>query len=79
MFQSQEQIICAVPPKLLAAGPDRYGPYIAIVKADPQAGYLFTVGEPAARDFASQIAHSHSHYRQFTFDGYIVFQPVATG
>lgn len=79
MFQSQEQIICAVPPMLLAAGPDRYRPYIAMVKADPQAGYLFTVGEPAAKDFASQIAHSHRHYRQFTFDGYIVFQPVASG
>ena len=79
MFQSQEQIICAVPPMLLPQGPDRYAPYIAIVKADPQAGYLFTVGEPAARDFANQIARSHKPYRQYTFDGYIVFLPTATG
>jgi hypothetical protein len=79
MFQSQERIICAVPAMLIPQGPDRYAPYIAIVKADPQAGYLFTAGEPTARDFANQIARSHKHYRQYTFDGYIVFLPAATG
>jgi len=48
-------------------------------KADPRAVYLFTVGESAARDFANQAAHSRTHYKQFIFDGYMVFQPVATG
>lgn len=79
MFQSQEQIICAVPASLAVVGSERYLPYSSIVKTDPRAAYLFTVGEPVVRDFANQAAHSRTHYQQFIFDGYIVFQPVATG
>jgi hypothetical protein len=79
MFQSQEQIICAIPPMLLVYGRERYAPYRKIVSSDPRAAYMFTLNAPVIREFTRQIAHSSTHYKQFVFEGYVVFQPVTTG
>jgi len=75
MFQSQEQIISSIPNGLHEPGNNRYIPYIPIVNADPRAAYLFHEGSVDAIAFAKKIALSSKHYRQFIFDGYVVYQP----
>ena len=75
MFQSQEHIICAIPPGLIAPGSERYYPYNGIVSADPHAVSLFPEGSPDAIAFAKRIAHSRQHYQRFVFDGYVVYRP----
>lgn len=79
MFQSQERIICATPPMIPTSSPDRYRPYISMVKADPRAVYVFPINSSLVTTFASQIAHSGKHYHQFILDGYIVYQPIIPG
>ncbi|HEY6286139.1 MAG TPA: hypothetical protein VIX20_10790 [Ktedonobacteraceae bacterium] len=80
MIQSQEQIICAIPPILYFYGnEDRYAPYRTIVSSDPRAAYLFTLDASVVKEFTRQIAHLSKHYKQFVFDGYVVFQPVTAG
>ena len=78
IFASQEQIICNVVEVPLYEGLNRYTPYIAIVKADSTAPYVFPVGS----DFALAAAHNpqlnSSHYHHFVLDGYIVYQPIGT-
>jgi len=75
MFQSQEHIICTIPPGLIAPGNERYHPYDWIVSTDPHAVSLFPVGSPDAIAFAKRIAHSSQQYQRFVFDGYVVYRP----
>ena len=75
MFQSQEQIICAIPHGLIAPGHNRYYPYYVIVSADTHATYLFPEGSPDAIAFAKRIAHSRQQYQRLVFDGYVVYRP----
>lgn len=75
MFQSQEHIICAIPPGLIATGSERYLPYNRIVSANPHAVFLFPEGSPDAIAFAKRIAHSIQRYQRFDFDGYVVYRP----
>ncbi len=75
MFQSQEQIICAIPYGLIALGRERYHPYYVTVSADTHATYLFPEGSPDAIAFAQRIAHSRQHYQRLVFDGYVVYRP----
>ena len=75
MFQSQERIICAIPPGLIAEGSERYLAYNWIVRADQDAVYMFPEGSPDAIAFAERIGLSSVHYRRFDFDGYVVYRP----
>ncbi len=76
VFQSQEQVISVVPPGLTEPGGNRYTAYVPIVKADPQAAYVFAANSPDALAFAKKIAHSTTHYRRYDFGIYVVYQPV---
>jgi hypothetical protein len=75
MFQSQERIICAIPPGLIAPGSERYLPYVGIVRADPHAVSMFPEGSADAIAFAKRIAHSSQRYQRFDFDGFVVYRP----
>ena len=77
IFQSQERIICGALKDDLGLGHDRYVPYQVIVHKDPQTAYVFPIGSPQAAAMARNVRSSNRHYRYFTFDGYVVYQPVA--
>lgn len=78
IFASQEQIICNVVDLQLHEGLNRYTPYIAIVKADSTAPYVFPVGSDFAQAAAHNAVLNSANYRRFTLDGYVVYQPVGT-
>jgi hypothetical protein len=65
VFLSKEHIICS------SVEFNRYLPYVALVKADPDADYVFPMG-------ASQIASltTARHYLRFELDGYVIFRPL---
>jgi hypothetical protein len=75
IFQSRERIICYSLKDNLYTGQNRYLPYMAIVRSDKYAAYVFQVGSPSASQFAHLIRRSQSRYRHFVFDGYVVYQP----
>ncbi|HLI06424.1 MAG TPA: hypothetical protein VKV40_07645 [Ktedonobacteraceae bacterium] len=74
MFLSDTRIICGVLDNDLQPGQNRYQPYFAQVRNDPQAAYVFTIGSPQATLLAKKL--SPGQYRMFTFDGYVVYQPA---
>lgn len=76
IFQSQERIICSSLKEKLNAGFDRYQPYHVIVRQDPHAAYVFPQGSPQALAIAQRVRTTRHRYRFFTFDGYVVYQPV---
>ena len=77
-FASDEHIICGVlDSDLQGTHNNRYTPYLALVRADPRAAYVFLMGSPQAATMARQAASSGVHYQRFYFDGYIVYQPVS--
>jgi hypothetical protein len=73
-FLSQEKIICAVLDNNLHPGFDRYMPYRAIVRADPNPTYIFASDSPQARILQQQARLAPSRYRVYTFDRYLVYQ-----
>lgn len=79
-FQSQEKVICSVLDDQLKPGFDRYLPYRSIVRAAPRPAYIFSLnsasGQKQAQALQLRIASSSTHYRQYTFDGYVVYQPM---
>jgi hypothetical protein len=72
-FLSQEHIICAVIDGHLRPVYNRYGPYYAIVIADPHAAYVFPFPSWEAHSVAQKMALSHKHYQELLFDGYVIF------
>ncbi|HEY6409697.1 MAG TPA: hypothetical protein VIY29_19735, partial [Ktedonobacteraceae bacterium] len=77
-FASQEGIVCNVVLTNLHEGVNRYTPYIAIVKADPTAPYVFPLGSDFAQAAAQNALLNSSHYRRFVLDGSIVYQPTGS-
>jgi hypothetical protein len=79
-FLSREQIICAVVDGQLKVNPrySRYAPYVPIVKADPNAAYVFTLEAGKIPTFAKRVTLLPGHYQQFIFGNYVVYQPVNT-
>ena len=72
-FQSQERVICIV----LDAGTfDRYPAYRPIVKNDPRAAYVYPAGMVFIAQAQKNLERAGIPYREFTFDGYVVIQPV---
>lgn len=78
IFQSREQIICSVLDQYLQPALDRYMPYRSIVRADHHAAYVFAQGTDYAAAIARRVkqAPPNVHYREFTFDGFVIYQPV---
>lgn len=73
-FQTRERIICAVLNDTLAPGYNRYGPYVAAVRADPCAAYVLPAGSSMAAAFARQPPRGVA-YHHTAFDGYEVYSP----
>jgi hypothetical protein len=74
IFQSNERIICSNLDAQLKPAQDRYIPYRDMVKAAPQATYVFPINSPQARAIEHALAHLHQPYQRFIFDGYVVYQ-----
>jgi hypothetical protein len=70
VFLSKEHIICS------SVGQNRYLPYVALVKADPYAAYVFPLGASQIPSLTRRMAHSARHYQRFDLDGYVIFRPV---
>jgi hypothetical protein len=79
-FVSREQIICGVVDGQLKVQPhySRYAPYVPIVKADPNAAYVFPLEAGKIPTFAKRVTLLPGHYQQFIFGNYVVYQPVNT-
>nr|HET6901508.1 hypothetical protein [Ktedonobacteraceae bacterium] len=79
IFQSDEKIMCAVIDTQGQLGFNRYTPYISIVKADPDAAYVFYAGSPPPTTFTGKAAPPQTiSFQHLTFDGYDVYLPRHT-
>jgi hypothetical protein len=76
IFRSREQIICSVVDGQLKPGYDRYMPYHFIVRAAPHPAYVFPPGSTSADILKHQMQASGKHYREYTFEGYLVYQII---
>ncbi len=75
-FQSYERITCSDLKANLQPVGDRYKPNGITVRADPLSSYVFPVGSPQISAVAQKFRRSRRAYREYTFDGYVVYQPV---
>jgi hypothetical protein len=75
-FHSQEKIICSVLDDQLNPGFDRYMPYRYIVRAAPHPTYVFPLGSQQVDLLKYQMLVSNIHYREYTFEGYMVYQVI---
>ena len=73
-FHSQEQIICSALDEQLNPGFDRYLPYRFVVRTAPHPAYVFLLSSKQAKLLKGQIPSLHTHYRQYVFENYIVYQ-----
>ena len=80
IFQSREQLTCAVVNDDLTPGHNRYLPYRTIVEADAAAAYIFHIDTLPDVTFAQHKAHAASSrdYRRLIFDGYAVYTTMDT-
>jgi hypothetical protein len=76
-FLSQEKIICSALDDQLNPGYDRYPPYRYIVRADPHPSFVFSLGSKQVDLLKRQMLGSNVHYRQYTFEGYMVYQTIS--
>lgn len=76
VFLSKEHIICASVDDALRLHYNRYLPYLATVKADPNSAYVFPLGASQIPSIAKKAALSAGHYQHFVLDGYVIYQPL---
>jgi 4-amino-4-deoxy-L-arabinose transferase-like glycosyltransferase len=76
IFQTREQIVCAVLNDDLSPGQDRYMLYPALVQAAKHPAYVFPLASPQAAAFARKIARSRARYQRLVLDGYVIYTPV---
>lgn len=76
IYLSQEKIICSALDTSMNPAQDRYWPYHLIVRATPHPGYIFAVGSPEAKIMQQRALAAPSHYREYTFEGYVVYQEI---
>jgi hypothetical protein len=76
VFLSKEHLICGSVDDALLLHYNRYLPYSAAVKADPNAAYVFPNGASQIPSIAKKAALSAGHYRRFVLDGYVIYQPL---
>jgi hypothetical protein len=73
-FHSREQIICSVLDEQLKPGFDRFMPYRFIVRAASHPVYVFPLGSKQVDALKHQMLVSNMRYREYVFEGYIVYQ-----
>jgi len=73
-FHSQEKIICSELDEHLKPSFERYLPYRSIVRAAPHPTYVFPLNSPQAEVLKQHISISDPHYRQYIFEGYVVYR-----
>ena len=78
IFLSKEHIICGSVDDALRLHYNRYLPYLATVKADPNSAYVFPVGASQIPSIAKKAAHSAGKYQRFVIDGYVIYLPLQT-
>ncbi len=76
IFQSAQRITCSDLTDNLQPVGDRYKPNGIIVRSDPMSSYVFPIGTPQIRLIAQKFKQSDRPYHYYTFDGYVVYQPV---
>lgn len=76
IFQTQENIICAVVNEDLSRGLTRYAPYYTIVHADTRAAYVFPQASPYEINFEQKTAQWQQHFQKIVMDGYVVYRPL---
>ncbi|MFL5692924.1 MAG: hypothetical protein ACJ795_14060, partial [Ktedonobacteraceae bacterium] len=78
MFASHEQIVCSVVETNLKIGLNRYYSYHIVVAADRGAPYVFPLGSDFSLAAEKNPTLNNAHYRRFTLDGYVIYQPLRT-
>jgi len=75
---SREQIICAAVDGQLKVQLrySRYKPYVQIIKADPNAAYVFPIQADQNPAAIESLVHSNRGYQRFIIGDYVVYQPV---
>lgn len=84
IFASHEQVVCAILKSNLQPWDNRAPRYLAMVKADLHAAYVFPLDTNELplkyHDlpvFEQKVAHAGpGKYRRYEFDGYVVYKPV---
>jgi hypothetical protein len=76
MFQSAGKITCFTIDESLNAGYERYLPDKLIVTSDPQSSYALPLNTLFVKAMANRVAHTHQPYHLYTFDGYVIYQPL---
>ena len=78
MFQSAGKITCFTIDQYLNTGYERYLPNKIIVTSDPKSSYALPQHTFFVKAMANRVAHTHTHqpYHIYTFDGYVIYQPV---
>jgi hypothetical protein len=78
VFLSKEHLICGSVDNGLHPQYNRYLPYLAIVKADPNSAYVFPLGASQIASIAKKATHSSGKYQRFDFDGFVIYLPLQT-
>lgn len=76
IFYSKEHLICSSVDNALRPHYNRYLPYVALVKADPRAAYVFPIGASQLPSMERKVTQSARHYQRFVMEGYIIYLPV---
>jgi hypothetical protein len=85
LFQSQEQILCAVPPYPLTVGSNAYPPDAQAVQPDPnvinpKAPFLFPATSTSEITAFEQYNKEHGKlFKKYTLDGMVLYIPMPTG
>lgn len=76
MFQSAGKITCFTIDEYLNTGYERYLPNKIIVTSDPKSSYVLPAHTFFVKAMANRVAHTHQPYHIYTFDDYVIYQPV---
>jgi hypothetical protein len=75
-FDSNEAITCVSINQYLNRDHDRYAGYDAAVQSDPHAAYVFLPNALQIPSVEQMAARTGKHLQRFTFDGYVILEPV---
>ncbi len=76
MFQSAGKITCYTIDENLNQGYERYLPNKIIVTSDPRSSYVLPQSTFFVKAMANRAARTHQPYHIYTFDDYVIYQPV---
>ena len=75
-FHSQEKIVCSTLDEQLNPGFDRYRPYRVVVQAASHPAYVFQLNSKQAQVLKQRVPLAELPYRQYIFEGYVVYQRI---